>query len=196
LKVALNTKNHKPQQTTIFTIRAVHNIYWYFSFGLGFIYFLMLSAVNHYMVFDLCVNILVQNILLWDQTINKNYIKSCMYFDIIYWYTFNNYHIYLCFTMIYSFGTIFIHNWSINSITEKFSNILTLYEKRGIYIYIYIMAVLHHKVIEKYSILIGYYTVLCTIWKDIVRVCIVLKTRIGRDATGVQYRFSVQYGCF
>ena len=32
------------------------------------------------------------------------------------------------------------------------------------------------------SILIGYYTVLCTIWKDIVRVCIVLKTRIGRDA--------------
>jgi hypothetical protein len=31
------------------------------------------------------------------------------------------------------------------------------------------------------AILIGYYTVLCTIWKDIVRVCIVLKTRIGRD---------------
>jgi hypothetical protein len=31
-------------------------------------------------------------------------------------------------------------------------------------------------------ILIGYYTVLCTIWKDIVRVGIVLKTRIGRDA--------------
>jgi hypothetical protein len=27
---------------------------------------------------------------------------------------------------------------------------------------------------------IGYYTVLCTIWKDIVRVGIVLKTRIGR----------------
>ena len=39
-------------------------------------------------------------------------------------------------------------------------------------------------------ILIGYYTVLCTIWKDIVRVCIVLKTSIGRDAefnTGFQY---------
>jgi hypothetical protein len=31
-------------------------------------------------------------------------------------------------------------------------------------------------------ILIGYYTVLCTLWKDIVRVCIVLKPRIGRDA--------------
>jgi hypothetical protein len=26
--------------------------------------------------------------------------------------------------------------------------------------------------------------VLCTIWKDIVRVCIVLKTRIGQDAAG------------
>ena len=32
---------------------------------------------------------------------------------------------------------------------------------------------------------IGYYTVLCTIWKYIVRVSIVLKTRIGLDATGV-----------
>jgi hypothetical protein len=32
------------------------------------------------------------------------------------------------------------------------------------------------------SILIGYYTVLCTIRKYIVRVCIVLKTRIGRNA--------------
>jgi len=43
-------------------------------------------------------------------------------------------------------------------------------------------------------ILIGYYTVLCTIWKDIVRVgIIVLKTRIGRDAA-VQYGFSIQYG--
>jgi hypothetical protein len=48
------------------------------------------------------------------------------------------------------------------------------------------------------GILIGYYTVVCTIWKYIVRVCIVLKTRIcivlktriGRDAAG----FSIQYG--
>jgi hypothetical protein len=35
------------------------------------------------------------------------------------------------------------------------------------------------------SILIGYYTVLCTIWKDIVLVRIVLKTRIGLDAAGL-----------
>ena len=35
-------------------------------------------------------------------------------------------------------------------------------------------------------ILIGYYTVLCTTWKYIVRVGIVLKTRIGRDAAGVE----------
>jgi hypothetical protein len=38
----------------------------------------------------------------------------------------------------------------------------------------------------------GYYAVLCIIWKYIVRFCIVLKTRIGRDAigesnTGFQY---------
>ena len=37
-------------------------------------------------------------------------------------------------------------------------------------------------------ILIGYCTVLCTIWKDIVRVCIVLKTCIGVESnTGFQY---------
>ena len=41
-------------------------------------------------------------------------------------------------------------------------------------------------------IIICYYTVVCTIWKYIVRVCIVLKTCIGRDAC--QYRFSIQYG--
>ena len=41
-------------------------------------------------------------------------------------------------------------------------------------------------------ILIGYYTVLCTTWKYIVRVGIVLKTRIRRDAGG-QYGFSMQY---
>jgi len=42
--------------------------------------------------------------------------------------------------------------------------------------------------ISNYHIImiIGYYTVLCTIWKDIVRVCIVLKTRIERDAAGVE----------
>ena len=41
-------------------------------------------------------------------------------------------------------------------------------------------------------ILIGYYTVVCTIWKwkYIVRVCIVLKTRIGR---GVESNTSFQY---
>jgi len=42
-------------------------------------------------------------------------------------------------------------------------------------------------------ILIGYYTVLCTIWKDIVRVGIVLKTRIGRDAAGVESNTGFQY---
>jgi len=35
------------------------------------------------------------------------------------------------------------------------------------------------------EIIIGHYTVLCTKWKDIVRVCIVLKIRIGRNAAGV-----------
>ena len=34
-------------------------------------------------------------------------------------------------------------------------------------------------------LLIGYYTVLCTIWKDIVRVCIVLKTPLSN--TSFQY---------
>jgi hypothetical protein len=50
---------------------------------------------------------------------------------------------------------------------------------------------------QQKTIIIGYYTVLCTIWKDIVPVSIVLKTRIGRDAAGrrlVQYGFSIQYG--
>ena len=42
-------------------------------------------------------------------------------------------------------------------------------------------------------ILISYYTVLCTIWKYIVRVCIVLKTHIGRDATGVESNTGFQY---
>jgi hypothetical protein len=32
---------------------------------------------------------------------------------------------------------------------------------------------------------------LCTIWKDIVRVCIVLKTRIGRDAAITLYNGDV-----
>ena len=36
------------------------------------------------------------------------------------------------------------------------------------------------------NLIIGYYTVLCIIWKDIVRVCIVLKTSNGRDAAGVE----------
>ena len=39
----------------------------------------------------------------------------------------------------------------------------------------------------------SYYTVLCTIWKYIVRVCIVLKTRIGRDAAGVESNTGFQY---
>ena len=43
------------------------------------------------------------------------------------------------------------------------------------------------------EIVIGYYTVLCTIWKDIVRVCIVLKTRIGQDAIGVESNTGFQY---
>ena len=43
-----------------------------------------------------------------------------------------------------------------------------------------------HEPSYKRLILIGYYTVLCTIWKDIARVCIVLRRR-------VQYGFSIQY---
>jgi hypothetical protein len=43
------------------------------------------------------------------------------------------------------------------------------------------------------SILIGYYTVLCTIWKDIIRVGIVLKTCIGRDDAGVESNTGFQY---
>jgi len=35
--------------------------------------------------------------------------------------------------------------------------------------------------------------VLCTIWKDIVRVCIVLKTRIGRDTADVESITGLQY---
>jgi hypothetical protein len=38
-------------------------------------------------------------------------------------------------------------------------------------------------------LLIGYYTVLCTIWKDIVRACIVLKTRVGRHAAGLKFKY-------
>ena len=45
-------------------------------------------------------------------------------------------------------------------------------------------------------ILICYYTVVCTIWKYIVRVCIVLKTRIGRDAAGVESNTGFQYNIF
>ena len=44
-----------------------------------------------------------------------------------------------------------------------------------------------------HTLLIGYYTVLCTIWKDIVRVSIVLKTRIGREACGVSSNTGFQY---
>ena len=55
----------------------------------------------------------------------------------------------------------------------------------------------HRNVLSKrqvwMSILIGYYTVVCTIWKDIVRVCIVLKTRIGRDAAGIESNTGFQY---
>ena len=42
-------------------------------------------------------------------------------------------------------------------------------------------------------LIIGYYTVLCTIWKDIVGVCIVLKTRIGRDVAGIKSNTGFQY---
>jgi hypothetical protein len=129
----------------------------------------------------------------WYQSTYKTLYSFCLWFDLTIIY-FERGYSHTDQRPCSDWCSFVIHNWSINSITEKFSNILTLYEKRGIYIYIYIMDVLHHKVIEKYSILIGYYTVLCTIWKDIVRVCIVLKTRIGRDATGVQYGFSIQYG--
>ena len=47
--------------------------------------------------------------------------------------------------------------------------------------------------IDLIPILIGYYTVLCTIWKDIVRVGIVLKTGIGRDVAGVVSNTGFQY---
>ena len=43
------------------------------------------------------------------------------------------------------------------------------------------------------AILIGYYTVSCTMWKDIARVCIVLKTRIGRDTAVVDSNTGFQY---
>ena len=43
------------------------------------------------------------------------------------------------------------------------------------------------------NLIIGYYTVLCTIWKDIVLVRIVLKTRIGLDACGVSSITGFQY---
>jgi hypothetical protein len=42
-------------------------------------------------------------------------------------------------------------------------------------------------------LIIGYYTVLCTIWKDIEGVCIVLKTRIGRDVVDVESNTGFQY---
>ena len=42
-------------------------------------------------------------------------------------------------------------------------------------------------------LIIGLYTVLYTIWKDIVLVRIVLKTRIGLDACGVESNTGLQY---
>ena len=46
-----------------------------------------------------------------------------------------------------------------------------------------------------FFILIGHYTVLCTIWKDIVRVyCIENPYWTRRRRRRVQYGFSIQYG--
>jgi hypothetical protein len=45
-------------------------------------------------------------------------------------------------------------------------------------------------------LLIGYYTVVCTIWKYIVRVGMVLKPRIVRDAAGVESNTGFQYNIY